>query len=41
MPVVVLAVAVLLRLLFSISALTNTCLSIGEWKEKTGLILLG
>ncbi len=39
--VVVLAVAVLLLLLFSITALTNTCLSIVEWEEKAGLILLG
>ncbi len=39
--VIVLAVAVLLLLLFSITALTNTCLSIVEWEEKAGLILLG
>ncbi len=41
--VVVLAVAVLLHplLLFSITALTNTCLSILEWEKKAGLILLG
>ncbi len=41
--VVVLAVAVLLHplLLFSITAPTNTCLSIVEWEEKAGLILLG
>ncbi len=44
MAVVVLAVAVfllLLLLLFSITAITNTCLSIVEWEEKAGLILLG
>ncbi len=43
MAVVVLAVAILLLplLLFSITALTNTCLSIVEWEEKAGLILLG
>ncbi len=42
MAVVVLAVAVLLHLvLFSITALTYTCLSIVEWDEKAGLILLG
>ncbi len=42
MVVVVLTVAVLLLilLLFSITALTNTCLSIVEWEEKAGLILL-
>ncbi len=40
MAVFVLAEAVLL-LLFSIAALTNTCLSIVEWEEKAGLILLG
>ncbi len=40
MAVDVLAVAVLL-LLLSITALTNTCLSIVEWEEKAGLILLG
>ncbi len=41
MAVVVLAVAVLLLLLFSITALTNTCLSVVEWEEKAGLILPG
>ncbi len=41
MAVVVLAVADLLLLLFSITALTNTCLSIVVWEEKAGLILLG
>ncbi len=42
MAVVVLAVAVLLLLqLFSITALTYTCLSIVEWEEKAGLNLLG
>ncbi len=40
MAVFVLAEAVLL-LLFSIAALTNTCLSIVEWEEKAGLNLLG
>ncbi len=39
--VVVLGVAVLLLLLFSLTALTNTCLSIVEWEENAGLILLG
>ncbi len=39
----VLAVAVLLRILLalSITGLNNTCLSIVEWEEKAGLILLG
>ncbi len=41
MVVVVLAVAILLPLLVSLTALTNTCLSIVEWEEKAGLILLG
>ncbi len=43
MAVVVLAVAdfLLLLLLFSITALTNTCLSIGAREEKAGRILLG
>ncbi len=41
MALVVLAVAVILLLLFSITALTNTCLSIVEWEEKAVPILLG
>ncbi len=41
MAVVVLAVAILLPLLVSLTALTNTCLSILEWEKKAGLILLG
>ncbi len=40
MAVVVLAAAVLLLLLFSITPLTNTCLTVVEWEEKAGLILL-
>ncbi len=43
LALVVLAVAVhlLLVLLFSITALTTTCLSIVEWEENSGLILFG
>ncbi len=40
MAVAVLAEAVRL-LLFSLTALTKTCLSIVEWEEKAVLILLG
>ncbi len=39
--VVVVVAAAFLLLLFSITALTNTCLSIVEWEEKAVLILLG
>ncbi len=41
MAVVVLAVPIHKLLLVSLTALTNICLSIVEWEEKAGLILLG